>query len=82
MQQSRSSHGVTAKHFAKIRAIQQRRICAERGNLENNKFHNIFCYFFLDCHVGTTSLLAMTILVSTQQCLLAMTNFMDLYRLS
>ncbi|WP_341793086.1 MULTISPECIES: hypothetical protein [unclassified Rickettsia] len=35
-------------------------ICAEHGNLENNKFHNIFCYFFLDCHVGTTSLLAMT----------------------
>ncbi|WP_342270450.1 hypothetical protein [Rickettsia endosymbiont of Orchestes rusci] len=32
----------------------------ERGNLENNDFHSIFCYFFLDCHVGTTSLLAMT----------------------
>ncbi|WP_341793277.1 MULTISPECIES: hypothetical protein [unclassified Rickettsia] len=35
--------------------------CKERGNLENNKFHSIFCYFFLDCHVGTMSLLAMTV---------------------
>ncbi|WP_341794090.1 MULTISPECIES: hypothetical protein [unclassified Rickettsia] len=40
--------------------MQQRRDWKERGNLENNKFHSIFCYFFLDCHVGTTSLLAMT----------------------
>ncbi|WP_341793466.1 MULTISPECIES: hypothetical protein [unclassified Rickettsia] len=31
--------------------------CKERGNLENNKFHSIFC---LDCHVGTLCLLAMT----------------------
>ncbi|WP_342269985.1 hypothetical protein [Rickettsia endosymbiont of Orchestes rusci] len=44
--------------------MQQRRDCKERGNLENNKFHSIFCYFFLDCHVGTTSLLAMTIPVA------------------
>ncbi|WP_342270650.1 hypothetical protein [Rickettsia endosymbiont of Orchestes rusci] len=28
---------------------------------ENNNFHSIFCYSFLDCHVGTTSLLAMTV---------------------
>ncbi|WP_342270292.1 hypothetical protein [Rickettsia endosymbiont of Orchestes rusci] len=41
--------------------MQQRRDQRERGNLENNKFHSIFCYFFLDCHVGTTSLLAMTV---------------------
>ncbi|WP_341793381.1 MULTISPECIES: hypothetical protein [unclassified Rickettsia] len=46
--------------------MQQRCICVERGNLDNNKFHSIFCYFFLDCRVGTSSLLAMTIPVSTQ----------------
>ncbi|WP_341793109.1 MULTISPECIES: hypothetical protein [unclassified Rickettsia] len=46
---------------SKIRATQQRRDWKERGNLENNKFHNIFFYFFLDCHVGTLCLLAMTI---------------------
>ncbi|WP_410526159.1 hypothetical protein [Rickettsia endosymbiont of Orchestes rusci] len=46
--------------------MQQRCICVERGNLDNNKFHSIFCYFFLDCRVGTSSLLAMTISVSTQ----------------
>ncbi|WP_342270085.1 hypothetical protein [Rickettsia endosymbiont of Orchestes rusci] len=32
-------------------------ICAERGNLENNKFHSIFCYFFLNCLLTMTSFL-------------------------
>ncbi|WP_342269777.1 hypothetical protein [Rickettsia endosymbiont of Orchestes rusci] len=40
--------------------MQQRRDWKEYGNLENNNFHSIFCYFFLDCHVDATHLLAMT----------------------
>ncbi|WP_342270230.1 hypothetical protein [Rickettsia endosymbiont of Orchestes rusci] len=29
--------------------------CKECGNLENNNFHSIFCYFFLDCGVDANA---------------------------